>query len=769
MGTEVHYKNLFPGYHSMRNVNEDSSNNSWHLFNALTNDHYYDGFTQQTVTDPYSGHDKDGLKQRMLQHEAVFKNQVYELHRLYKRQQDIMDEVKRKEFNNYPISIDTSSSSSPQKPYKDSDRWQNPSFPLGNSNIKSRSSIFGVDIGNSSKRDGSKDCEIVECRPSKVRKKLFDLQLPGHEYIDWEESKHISEVSSYKENGLVTQNGVKTFLDDGGKKDGYAYAASGQQFMRARGLADLNEPVYGQEVDFLGTFAKPERFSNLPGNNGGNANHTSQYFETSKLVTPGTMQHLHNKEFRHRGIYSEISSNKQDYSCFNQTPLLFNASSAYPFASTSNMGNSLSSSWIKSTDSLTHNLTSLPPHTSFLSSHKNHEVFRARNGNGFYNGSSSKPKELPSRLRSAGFGFQKPFKGSNFIDLTDTTNDMDLNTAQNLSKEDDNSRKCDQSVLPWLRDADLIEKKDNSLCANTKLLGFPIFENKKKDDSSAVSTSTEHRGIDINVPLDDNADDDDDDDTEIKNFKNHFDLNSCVTEDEESLLVMESDKHSTKTTLEIDLEAPVVSDIIEDDEKIAAEAIIAISSQQKHVGPMSDNDNDSSDDRLLWFAEVVNSRETDEYEMLTLQLEEVKEQDYMPTPLAPDLQEPEEVVPACRPRRGHTRRGRPRRDFQRDILPGITSLSRHEITEDLQIFGGLMKATGHSWNLGSRRSGKRVGIQGRRKAKAVEAPTARSPPLPPVLEVVGLDERRLTGWGKITRRPRRQRCAAGNSVAVQLT
>ncbi|XP_076906368.1 uncharacterized protein LOC143562466 [Bidens hawaiensis] len=478
------------------------------------------------------------------------------------------------------------------------------------------------------------------------------------------------------------------------------------------------------------------------------------------------MQHLHNKEFRHhQGIYSETSSKNYDCSRFNQSPLLFNASSAYPLASTSNMGNSLSSSWIKSTDSLTHKLTSLPTHTPFLSSHKNHDVFRARNGNGFYNGSSSGPKELPSRLRSAGFGFQKTFKGSNFIDLTDT-NDMDLNTVQNSSKDDDNSRKCDQSVLPWLRNADLAKKKDDSLCSNKKLLGFPIFENKKKDDSSAASTSTEHRGFDINVPLDDNADDD----TEIKNFKNHFDLNSCVTEDDESLLVMESDKKSKKTTLEIDLEAPAVPDIVEDDEKIAAEAIIAISSQQKHVGPMSDKDNDSSDVRLLWFTEVVNSHETDEYEMLTLQLEEVKEQDYMPTPLAPENQEPEEVAPACRPRRGQTRRGRPRRDFQRDILPGITSLSRHEITEDLQIFGGLMKATGHSWNLGSRRSGKRVGIQGRRKAKAVEATAARSPPPPlPVLEVVGLDERRLTGWGKITRRPRRQRCAAGNSVAVQLT
>lgn len=77
MGTEVHYKNLFPGYHSMRNVDEDSNSNSWHLFNTLTSGHYYEGFTPRTVTDAYAGHDKDELKQKMLQHETVFKNQVF--------------------------------------------------------------------------------------------------------------------------------------------------------------------------------------------------------------------------------------------------------------------------------------------------------------------------------------------------------------------------------------------------------------------------------------------------------------------------------------------------------------------------------------------------------------------------------------------------------------------------------------------------------------------------------------------------------------------
>ncbi|KAL8228994.1 hypothetical protein R6Q57_013894 [Mikania cordata] len=860
MGTEVHYKNLFPGYHSMRNVDEDSTTSSWHLFNTFTNGHYHDGFSPRTITDAYFGHDKDDLKQKMLQHEAVFKNQVYELHRLYRRQRDIMEEVNRKEFYKHPISIDTSSSSSliiSHKPFEDAHRWQHPCVPFSNST--SRPSIFGTEISNSplsSKVNGSKDCEVVECRPSKVRKKLFDLQLPGHEYIDPEEGEHIidnqtSEISSYpaKENEFVTKNGVKTFLDNNGKKNGYVNSASGQHSMWSYGLADLNEP-YSQDGDFLGP-VKPERFSNLPvegksngrdvfsaglqepGNNGGNINYRSQYFETSKLRTPAdTMQLLHGKDLQHRGFYSEISSKAQDHSHFNQTPLIFNASSGYPFASTSDMGNSLSSSWVKSADSLTHKLTSFQKNTLFPSSPRSRDVSREKwhkNGNWFYNGSTSGSKELPARLHPVGYGYrnhnklddgsQRIFKGSNFIDLTGTTKDMDLNSVQNLCNKDDKSRKCDQTMLPWLKAKPVISKygdcsgdpakeKDDSLGTDKKLLGFPIFGNfcvLKNDDSSAVSVSAsvKHRGIDINVTWDDDTEKQIDvkTDAEIKNFKKKFDLNSCVTEDDD-LLVMESVKSLKKTTMEIDLEAPAVSDIVEEDEhketklepnhlertvleNIAAEVIVALSSQQNQLELTSktNNDNDKDNDPLIWFIDVINSCETklvsdaherDEYETLTLQLEETKEEDYMPMTLVPEFQEPEEVGPtsmSSRPRRGQARRGRPCRDFQRDVLPSITSLSRHEITEDLQIFGGLMRATGHSWNLGSTKRNKRLGSRGRRKVKAVETPpTTTAPPVSSKqvnnVEVVGFDERSFTGWGKTTRRPRRQRCAA---VAVQLT
>ncbi|KAI3730725.1 hypothetical protein L1987_61900 [Smallanthus sonchifolius] len=849
MGTEVHCKSSFEGYYSMRDVNEDSNSSNWPLFygeQGLTNGHYYNGFIPRIIADADPGCDKDALKQRMLEHEAIFKNQVYELHRLYRRQRDIMEEVKRNEYHKHRISIDTSSSSSllpSQKPYEDGQKWQIPNSPLVNSSA--RPSIFGADISNSplscskgnTNNNSSKDCEIMASRPSKVRKKLFDLELPPDDDIDHEheevQCKQPSEESSYKD------------------------TSSGRCFRGSNGLADLNEPINVDESmargsgDGLGPSAKPKGLPFLGS--------TRELFEKSQngaynpLLLEGkgngrdwlsntreTGNSRSNMNFT-PGTYPEISTRVQESSRFTLLPFPNSCTStSYPYMNPTDLVNS----WGKSNGSLSHKLTSFQKQPAFLPSPQSNVVFGDKwrmNGcytpNGFYHGSPSGSRDPSARLPSGGFDHrnsnnldrtQKIFKGSNFIDLTDTTKGIDLNNDSN------SSRKCDQTVLPWL------QAKPN-ICRNGsrgddhgekgKILGFPVFGNScvsRNDSSSLVSTSAslrcprengkiktemENRGFDINVAWDDPANKQIDvgdcnlekkPDTENDKIKNHFDLNSCLTEVED-VSVPESVKSSSdklkKMAVEIDLESPAVDEEEAIDEvkkiddcndellaKVAVEAIVAmtgISSQHDQVGSTSEvavcsDDNNS----LLWFVQVIEntgfvSNELDEYEELILQQELTKEEDYMPKPLAPDFQEPDEVGPSSgptRPRRGQARRGRPRRDFQRDILPGLVSLSRHEVTEDLQIFGGLMRATGHSWNVGPTR---RNGTRGRRKSVAVvvEPPPLATSPLPPSLpspppplsEVVGLEERSLTGWGKTTRRPRRQRCAAGTTAAVPLT
>ncbi|XP_072987678.1 uncharacterized protein [Typha latifolia] len=201
-------------------------------------------------------------------------------------------------------------------------------------------------------------------------------------------------------------------------------------------------------------------------------------------------------------------------------------------------------------------------------------------------------------------------------------------------------------------------------------------------------------------------------------------------------------------------------------------------------------------DTLQWFAEVVmsnkehcevpkeggdrvsessNGDESDSFESMTLELEETKIEEYWCRPKTPENKNEEDLGAASlllgRPRRGQARRRRQRRDFQKDILPGLASLSRHEVSEDLQTIGGLMKASGSSWQTSVTRRGGRNGSQSTRKKQpisldvtAAEIPFS-SAPVQTTKTDINADGSSIIGWGRTTRRCRRQRCPPGNSSA----
>ncbi|CAI9767974.1 unnamed protein product [Fraxinus pennsylvanica] len=307
-------------------------------------------------------------------------------------------------------------------------------------------------------------------------------------------------------------------------------------------------------------------------------------------------------------------------------------------------------------------------------------------------------------------------------------------------------------------------------------------------------------------------------------IRSQIDLNTCISEDEHpSAPSVASNSASVKIVLEIDLEAPVLpelDDFIPDKEdrqnqaslqcnenkaeqlqdevvRNAAKTIFSISSSCQQIQSEDSiccPSETSLTESILWFAAVVLScanelkgkdnapiqdlsKEMDDFEAMALQLTETKEEDYMPKPFVPEVPKVEETGTTSLPsrsRRGQGRRGRQRRDFQRDILPSLASLSRHEVTEDIQIFGALMRASGHSWNSGlTRRHGTRYGGARERRCKLVDTPSApvESPVCTPLMQKLnnaeaGLEDRSLTGWGKTTRRPRRQRCPAEGSKTL---
>ncbi|XP_039055847.1 uncharacterized protein LOC120198608 [Hibiscus syriacus] len=323
----------------------------------------------------------------------------------------------------------------------------------------------------------------------------------------------------------------------------------------------------------------------------------------------------------------------------------------------------------------------------------------------------------------------------------------------------------------------------------------------------------------------------------LSSLRPEIDLNSCVDENEASF-TPSVPSTGMKMAGGIDLEAPPApepEDVINGEEllekacgspllsvrskddclqdeliKSAAEAIVDISSSGlcSHMDDVNPNSSETSEiDTLNWFAEMISSfgedleskledlsrvkdrdqdessvEEIDYFESMILELAETKEEDYMPKPLVPENVKVEETgtttLLTIQTRKGQGRRGRQRRDFRKDILPGLSSLSRHEVTEDIQTFGWLMRATGHSWQSGlTKRNGTRSG-RGRRRRLSVatnSSPASVAEAMSTTLVQqlnnieVGLEDRSLTGWGKTTRRPRRQRCPAGNPPPLAIT
>ncbi|KAL4304590.1 hypothetical protein GQ457_10G028870 [Hibiscus cannabinus] len=1019
MGTKLQSESYLPGFYSMRNFNEDSNSCSWPLYygdKTLTNGQYYNSFFPKAVADSYPQHDKDRLKRKMLEHEAIFQNQVSELHRLYRIQRDLMVEVKSKELHKNQIPIESSLSSSllaPQLKTEVVRNWHIPNFSVVNS-VSGRPSVSGVEdtlsplssMKGSSIQAGpflspngvnSKVDQVLECRPTKVRRKMFDLQLPADKYVDTEEAEDFrddttSGMSSYLPNG----NG-RMGLDRGGKQD----ASRSDACLRGKNsLADLNEPVQIDETDgstyshFVGhdayhggcePSAKPKSellglpkdisvnshhqsdnrsindmhvgnnehargfFSHVleAGHSRSNSTFISQSFQPQKLSllyqqARGLFNKAHDPPMfsltdqskaglsRERMLHSlEVSGRNHEISN-NSNPesnTTSNVPSFGPFASSGpvNLWSHSVSSSEKPSSSLNQKSMSVQARPLFNSSgpySKNSVISPHCNGNfgekwstssnsrlnpvfgrelpnqnGFHYESSSGSKELAMHFLSTSYdyanggavgkgvfeqfsanGSTKPYSCSNDGDMKSTI-DVNLNVVLSKSSSNelvslrgpqiDGGRKHENHLpgLPWLRAKPACKNEGISagMDLNVGELSFSqsssqistkkdeigngfgqIFTQNLKSVSSSITSQYAsaprpcegegenkrmNRLLNINLPGDVTVDGSQDivADKNLSSFRHQIDLNSCADEDEASFIPNVPSTSMRMTGGIIDLEAPFVpepEDAIHGEElsakadltlepvaqsrdeclqhelmKSAAEAIVAISASIQHI-PLDDVSCSSSEtsttDPLNWFVETVSSfgedlesklealsrnidggreksslEEIDSFESMILNLAETKEEDYMPKPLVPENFEVEETgttsLLTTRTRKGQGRRGRQRRDFQRDILPGLVSLSRHEVTQDIQTFGGLMRATGHSWQSGLTRRSSNRGSCGRGRRRSITS----SPPAlaaaktcaPLVQELnnieLGLEDRSLTGWGKTTRRPRRQRCPTG--------
>ncbi|XP_042431583.1 uncharacterized protein LOC122017928 [Zingiber officinale] len=170
----------------------------------------------------------------------------------------------------------------------------------------------------------------------------------------------------------------------------------------------------------------------------------------------------------------------------------------------------------------------------------------------------------------------------------------------------------------------------------------------------------------------------------------------------------------------------------------------------------------------------------DLFEAITLELEEVKVDQQCcrakENDAKDDKENGEEVkgpdsMLFTKPRCGQGKKRRQRRDFQKDVLPGLASLSRLQVSEDLQSFWGMMQPSRRPWQLSStkRNTDQNSQRNGRRQQRSMvitveEVQVTNHQPSPLGNAEIGVDGSSMIGWGRTTRRCRRRRCLPGNLV-----
>ncbi|CAN8291566.1 unnamed protein product [Cochlearia groenlandica] len=817
----------------------------------------------RAVADSCSGYERDFMKQTMLEHEAVFKNQVNELHRLYRIQRSLVDEVKGKNFTE---ECDNTS--------EIESRRKLPVFLLPNLTDNEGSSSQACN-GRLQNGVGSKDGGVFEVRPVKVRRTTIDLQLPADEYLDTDETGDTDEIT-------VCPPYKRSESGRGAASHQSNFSGSCLDLKNSNCLADLNEPFKCRESEPL---AMSRGMYSHYGRN--NADVQSHWLEKNTslngwMVLEGGHNRSTQRDQLHLPSHSgQVLSNRayqpQSYSTTDHSKVKFSGKkvrSMNPQVSyDSYMESSVKSNpprlhndyrsdfvrpwshWSSSWENPMSSSYQRPypvqtnPFMNFVTHSRTDSSFEtgSRVSNGFYQGFSSGSQEAVLNLSSAGYrpnvslsevkhqsfeNLQGPNKQECSAGLpwlkpkpsyrTEIANAFfDLNASTNQVMDDTYTGDVLNSVSSQkgLRSA---------LCSNNANMGR--FEVINPMSSRKVMVK---RNLNINLPCEASGSVDHHgakafcvekkEENKAANFRHYIDLNSCASEDEDFNLHSSLRVKTTGTSL-IDLEAPPTLESEEEGESslqktnqetwglmkdgnsvnelvtIAAQAIVAISLADHQCHP-NDAGSSSTDvpakSTLSWFAEIItscgleferkvvgsikatiskgnqeeySSGEIDYFEAMTLNLHETKEEDYMPKPLVPEKLKLEGTS-YNRPRRGQARRGRPKRDFQRDILPGISSLLRHEVTEDIQMLGRLTQTRDYTWNP--------VGVAARRNPKRKrlvtnisQAPVCESmaQPMNESLSVVELADSKLTGWGKATRRPRRQRCPpAGNPTTVSKT
>ncbi|MCD7455105.1 hypothetical protein HAX54_027009 [Datura stramonium] len=260
-----------PGYHP-KDLNGSLTGNSWSISHNDTSWNSARGF--YVSLPPFMAdqnqelvHQKEILKQTILKHEAIFRYQVNELHRVYRRQKELMDEIRRRKLVEDHLHLQALESKSFVSQLR-SEISQKSHCPLvldvtdiepstlrreafqGSSNFIAGQRV-PPDADLLTEQIITKERKISSPKSSASMKRMLDLELPAEEYIDIEDGEQfvrespvqgpdilISELQQPRHSSKVN------FVNPGDSS--ISNSSPKGSFL----LFDLNEPIQPDETGY---------------------------------------------------------------------------------------------------------------------------------------------------------------------------------------------------------------------------------------------------------------------------------------------------------------------------------------------------------------------------------------------------------------------------------------------------------------------------------------------------------------------------------------
>nr|XP_016451978.1 PREDICTED: uncharacterized protein LOC107776579 [Nicotiana tabacum] len=667
-----------PGHYPPKDLNGSLTGNSW---SVPLNDISWNGARGFYVSlPPFTVdqnvelvHQKEILKQTILKHEAIFRYQVNELHRVYRRQRELMDEIRRRKLVEDHLHLQASESQSFMSQLR-SEISQKTEWPLVDlTSIEpsalhrevfqaSSNSITGQIVQPGAdlltKQNLRKDWKISSSISSASRKRTFDLELPAEEYVDIEDREHCVEESPVQgPNILISElqpqhSSKVNFVNPGDSS--ISNSTPRGTFL----LFDLNEPIQTDETgcpnSALESMNVHEEISDIDQDLSGTV-----YAECSTLKKEATGADVSNLNSS-----DKVSSVERTCLQCNQT-----ASSPPRFVDKSRNGTKTNKSLLvsprKKIKEIPFAVQALP---CFISNASLSKSPKSSVGNSsltgkksdLYNSSASSPTSGASGSCLMKCGDNDPTSGQ-----TD---------AVKLSKNPDSMNSVKGMDLNFTPSADLSDDQFSAPTSNISHLNLPEGREREICEKSVL--------LDC-IPSPDSA---------LKSRK--ATTNSSTTCIKEETLLSPGHSEATMTSVDRELEAPVspenkecspprgdsldnpigtsaqwskrnrMSDYTGETDRAAAETLLFISSSavKARSKTLTGEPSEASHDSLGWLADIATS-------------------------LASNLEN--EVGSRSRARSSRPRRRKYQKVLQTEVLPAAASVPLHQLNEDLLTIGGL--------------------------------------------------------------------------------